>query len=70
MVSSRAVIFEELGKPLRVEQVDYSDPAPDPIDQPSALLDQLKWLEAAGLRNVDVHWLMAGHAIFSGVKPG
>ena len=48
----------------------YSDPAPDPIDQPSALLDQLKWLEAAGLRNVDVHWLMAGHAIFSGVKPG
>ena len=48
----------------------YSDPAPDPIDQPSALLDQLKWLEAAGLRNVDVHWLKAGHAIFSGVKPG
>ena len=31
MVSSRAVIFEELGKPLRVEQVDYSDPAPDDV---------------------------------------
>lgn len=48
----------------------YSDPSPDPIDQPSALLEQLKWLEAAGLADVDVHWLKAGHAIFSGVKPG
>ncbi len=47
----------------------YSDPSPDPVDRPSALLDQLKWLEAAGLVNVDVHWLKAGHAIFSGVKP-
>jgi tRNA (cmo5U34)-methyltransferase len=48
----------------------YSDPSPDPIDQPSALLDQLKWLEDAGLENADVHWLKAGHAIFSAVKPG
>ena len=48
----------------------FSDPEPDPIDRPSALLDQLKWLEAAGLADVDVHWLKAGHAIFSGVKPG
>lgn len=48
----------------------YRNPSSDPIDQPSALLDQLKWLEAAGLENVDVHWLMAGHAIFSGAKPG
>ena len=47
----------------------YLDPAPDPVDQPSALLDQLKWLEAAGLEHVDVHWLKAGHAIFSGRKP-
>ena len=47
----------------------YADPAPDPVDQPSALLDQLKWLEAAGLEHVDVHWLKAGHAIFSGRKP-
>lgn len=42
--------------------------APDPIDQPSALFDQIKWLEAAGLTSVDVHWLKAGHAIFSGFK--
>ena len=47
----------------------YRDPSPDPIDQPSALLEQLKWLEAAGLEAVDVHWLKAGHAIFGGVKP-
>ena len=47
----------------------FDDPAPDPVDQPSALLDQLKWLEAAGLEDVDVHWLKAGHAIFSGRKP-
>jgi hypothetical protein len=29
----------------------------------------LKWLEAAGLVEVDAHWLVAGHAIFSGRKP-
>ena len=47
----------------------YADPEPDPVDQPSPLLAQLKWMEAAGLVNVDVHWLKAGHAIFSGRKP-
>ncbi|MFP6740469.1 MAG: helix-turn-helix domain-containing protein [Alphaproteobacteria bacterium] len=47
----------------------YSDPNPDPVDQPSSLLDQLKWMQAAGLEHVDVHWLKAGHAIFSGRKP-
>ena len=47
----------------------FSDPSPDPVDQPSSLLDQLKWLEAAGLERVDVHWLRAGQAIFSGRKP-
>ena len=47
----------------------YSDPEPDPVDQPSSLLDQLNWMSAAGLEHVDVHWLKAGHAIFSGRKP-
>ncbi|HTG33236.1 MAG TPA: methyltransferase domain-containing protein [Thermoanaerobaculia bacterium] len=46
----------------------YADPAPDPIDQPSPLLDQLRWLEAAGLTGVDVYWLKAGHAVFGGVR--
>ena len=47
----------------------YRLPGPDPIDKPSALFDQLKWLEAAGFAAVDVHWMKAGHAIMSGVRP-
>ncbi len=46
----------------------YADAEPDPIDQPSPLLDQLRWLEAAGLQGVDVYWLKAGHAVFGGVR--
>jgi tRNA (cmo5U34)-methyltransferase len=43
---------------------------PDPLmDRPSPLLDQLKWLEQAGLVNIDVYWLKAGHAIFGGQRP-
>jgi tRNA (cmo5U34)-methyltransferase len=46
----------------------YADAEPDPIDQPSPLLDQLRWLEAAGLQGVDVYWMKAGHAVFGGVR--
>jgi tRNA (cmo5U34)-methyltransferase len=42
----------------------------DDIDNPSRLLDQLKWLESAGFAGVDVHWMKAGHAIFGGLKAG
>jgi tRNA (cmo5U34)-methyltransferase len=42
----------------------------DPIDQPSTLLDHLKWLESAGFQQVDVCWLRAGHAIIIGCKSG
>lgn len=48
----------------------YADPEPDPIDQPSGLFEQLQWLADAGLADVDVHWMLAGHAIFGGRKPG
>ncbi|HEX5690948.1 MAG TPA: class I SAM-dependent methyltransferase, partial [Roseiflexaceae bacterium] len=41
---------------------------PDDIDKPSRLIDQLKWLEAAGFADVDVYWMRAGHAIFGGRK--
>jgi len=41
---------------------------PDDIDKPSPLFDQLKWLEIAGFVDVDVHWMLAGHAVFSGRK--
>jgi len=47
----------------------YEDPDADPVDQPSSLFDQLRWLEEAGLVEADVHWLKAGHAIFSACKP-
>lgn len=40
----------------------------DPGDQPSLLLDHLKWLELAGFHAVDVFWLRAGHAIFGGTR--
>lgn len=42
---------------------------PEDIDKPSPLFDQLKWLENAGFMNVDVHWMLAGHAVFSARKP-
>ncbi len=48
----------------------YAMKAPDPVDKPDPLFDQLKWFEAAGLTKIEVHWLVAGHAIFSGRKPG
>jgi tRNA (cmo5U34)-methyltransferase len=42
---------------------------PEDIDKPSPLFDQLKWLEDAGFEDVDVHWMLAGHAVFSARKP-
>jgi tRNA (cmo5U34)-methyltransferase len=42
---------------------------PDDIDKPSTLLEQLKWMEAAGFVDVDVHWMRAGHVIVSGRRP-
>jgi tRNA (cmo5U34)-methyltransferase len=42
---------------------------PDDIDKPSPLYEQLKWLEQVGFVEIDVHWMLAGHAIFSARKP-
>jgi len=41
----------------------------DDVDKPAPLFDHLKWLEQAGFVGVDVHWLLAGHAIMAGYKP-
>jgi tRNA (cmo5U34)-methyltransferase len=41
---------------------------PEDIDKPSSLFDQFKWLERAGFVEVDVHWMLAGHAVFSARK--
>jgi tRNA (cmo5U34)-methyltransferase len=43
-------------------------PDPEDIDKPSPLFDQLKWLEGAGFREIEVNWMLAGHAIFSARK--
>jgi tRNA (cmo5U34)-methyltransferase len=42
---------------------------PDDIDKPSPIFSQLKWLEDAGFTEIEVNWLLAGHAIFSARKP-
>jgi tRNA (cmo5U34)-methyltransferase len=39
---------------------------PDPVDMPSPLAHQLRWLEDAGLHSVDCFWQRAGHAIYGG----
>jgi tRNA (cmo5U34)-methyltransferase len=41
---------------------------PDDIDHPSRLFDQLKWLELAGFVDIDVHFMQAGHTLFSAWK--
>jgi trans-aconitate methyltransferase len=46
----------------------WAETEPDPVDKPSPLFDQLRWLEEAGLSGVDVYWMKAGHAIFGGVS--
>jgi tRNA (cmo5U34)-methyltransferase len=42
---------------------------PDPMDIPSTLPEQLRWMEDAGFEGVDVFWAMAGHALLGGYKP-
>jgi trans-aconitate methyltransferase len=44
----------------------YRQRPPDPIDQPSRLVDQLRWLADAGFRTVDCFWMRAGHAVYGG----
>lgn len=41
---------------------------PDPVDQPSRLVAQLRWLESAGFGVADCFCLEAGHAIYGGYK--
>jgi tRNA (cmo5U34)-methyltransferase len=55
---------------LREHWNTFRYPDPDDIDHPSPLFDQLKWLEGAGFIDIDVHFLHAGHALFSGWKVG
>jgi tRNA (cmo5U34)-methyltransferase len=45
---------------------DYGKP--DLYDQPSRLIEQLRWLEEVRFRHVDCFWMRAGHAIYGGYK--
>jgi len=61
-----------LGAFQRFRRLDwnlYSPRVEDPVDRPSTLSDQLRWLEEAGLERADVWWMRAGHAIFGAFKP-
>jgi tRNA (cmo5U34)-methyltransferase len=40
----------------------------DPLDKPSTLPQQLRWLADSGFHDVDVFWVRGGHAIFGGTK--
>ncbi len=42
---------------------------PDPMDRPSTLPEQLRWMEEAGFEGVDVFWARAGHALLGGYRP-
>jgi tRNA (cmo5U34)-methyltransferase len=44
-------------------------PDDNTIDHPSSVADHIAWLGAAGFEALELHWLCAGHAIFSARKP-
>ena len=43
-------------------------PGPDTVDTPSSVAEHLSWLQGAGFVEVDVVWMFAGHAIFTGKR--
>jgi tRNA (cmo5U34)-methyltransferase len=47
----------------------FSWPDDNTIDQPSSVAEHFSWLDVAGFEAVELHWLVAGHAIFSARKP-
>jgi tRNA (cmo5U34)-methyltransferase len=44
-------------------------PGDNTIDHPSTVAEHLCWLAKAGFTQIELHWLVAGHAIFSARKP-
>ncbi len=41
---------------------------PDPVDMPSPLADQLRWLADIGYVGVDAFWVRSGHAVYGGYR--
>ena len=48
--------------------IPHADAPPAPGEMPSALFDQLKWLEEAGFPTVDCFWMRAGVAVYGGYR--
>jgi tRNA (cmo5U34)-methyltransferase len=44
-------------------------PDENPIDHPSSVAEHVAWLAEAGFGAIELHWLLAGHAIFSARRP-
>lgn len=44
-------------------------PDDNTIDHPSSVAEHIAWLAEAGFQAIELHWLQAGHAIFSARKP-
>ncbi len=44
-------------------------PDDNTIDHPSSVAEHIAWLADAGFETIELHWLQAGHAIFSARKP-
>ncbi len=47
---------------------DYGSANPDPIDHPSPLTAQLRWMAEVGFSVTSCYWMRAGHAIYGGYK--
>jgi tRNA (cmo5U34)-methyltransferase len=41
---------------------------PGSIDRPSSVAEHIDWMREEGFSGVDLHWMMAGHALFSAWK--
>jgi SAM-dependent methyltransferase len=46
----------------------FSWPHDNTIDHPSSVAEHITWLDAAGFEAIELHFLIAGHAIFSARK--
>jgi tRNA (cmo5U34)-methyltransferase len=47
----------------------YWWPDDNTIDHPSSVAEHIAWLGGAGFAAIELHWLQAGHAIFSARRP-
>lgn len=52
----------------RADWNHFRHAVPDPIDQPSTVVEHLDWLRDAGYVEVDLHWMTAGQMILSAVR--